>query len=197
VVCGMGIIYDNAIYYLTGVNPLLYFDLSDFLLSGLRHPVVLVIPTLLVFPIIFVHVALLHHKHYAVGMSLIYGFAFLAAFVTPIFTAYMKIPDCGQYISIRSSKETSSTSFDGLLYGSTSKFLFVAKEPHSSSQSVVSPFEWRKPEPNTNPIPIASPTEQQPLKFEAIFLDNVHQIRFHNTRFMARPGNDLFCVVFQ
>jgi hypothetical protein len=197
VVCVMGVIYDNAIYYRTGVNPLLYFDLSDFLLSGLRHPLILVIPILLVFPIIFVHVALLRHKHYAVGMSLTYGFALLVALATPIFTAYMKIPGCGQHISIHFGKESSGTSFDGLLYSSTSKVLFVAEEPDSPDQSVVSSFEWRKPERNTNLIPIVGPTEQQPLKLEAILLDDIHQIGFYNTRPMARPGSDLLCVVFQ
>ena len=190
VVCVMGIIYDNVIYYRTGVNPLLYFDLSDFLLSGLRHPLILVIPILLVFPIIFVHVALLHHTHYAVGMSLTYGFAFLVALATPIFTAYMKIPGCGQHISIHFGKE-SSRPFDGLLYSSTSKVLFVAEEPPSPDQSVAGSL---KPDPNTNLIPIVSPTEH---KLEAILLDDVHRIRFHNTRPMAGPASDLLCVVFQ
>jgi hypothetical protein len=144
-------------------------------------------------------VALLDHKYYTAGMWLTYGFAFLVALGTPILTAYMKIPSCGQYISIYSGKESSVPSkesspplFEGLLYSSTSKVLFVAEEPDSSAQSVFGP-----PQSNANILPTVSPTEQQPLKFQAIFLDDVHQIRFHNTRFSAQPGNDLLCVVFQ
>ena len=40
----VGILYCEALYYWVGINPLHFFDASDFLLAGLRHPFALIAP---------------------------------------------------------------------------------------------------------------------------------------------------------
>lgn len=43
----VGLLYSEALYWKIGINPLSFFEPTDFLLAGLRHPVALTIPVII------------------------------------------------------------------------------------------------------------------------------------------------------
>jgi hypothetical protein len=45
----VGLVYSVGLYWIIGINPLSFFETTDFLLAGLRHPVVLVLPVFAAF----------------------------------------------------------------------------------------------------------------------------------------------------
>jgi hypothetical protein len=50
-----GLLYSAALTRVTGFNPLIFFDVSDFALTGFRHPVGLVIPFVIFFALMLVN----------------------------------------------------------------------------------------------------------------------------------------------
>jgi hypothetical protein len=120
------------VYYLKGVNPLLYVDMSDFLLSGLRHPLIFLTPILLVILIGLLGIWLgLHryhtNKYYIISTLVVVG----ATIAASIATASYKIDNCGQDISIVFNEKPASPNDNGcwVLYGSTNKVIFAERVP--------------------------------------------------------------------
>lgn len=164
---------------------MLHFDISDFLLSGLRHPIVLFTP--LALTILIICLRLLHHKYfYDVSIFV----ALVVTFGTPILIANMKISSCGEQIIIDFKEGTTPTK-EGttptrptedvcwLLYGSTNKVIFTEK------LAVVAP-----PQKGSCSTPLEPSRE-----FVAIPLDEIKEISFQNSR--PRGGAKLKCVFFQ
>jgi hypothetical protein len=46
-VSAIGLLYSQSLYWVIGINPLDFFETSDFLLAGLRHPIALVLPAVI------------------------------------------------------------------------------------------------------------------------------------------------------
>jgi hypothetical protein len=171
-ICFLGLVYNQTVFAITGLNPTLYFDVSDFILSGLRHPVVLVTPIVLAGFVVAGRDLLLRHKDNIGKKITRYVGYFVAVFVAgcvPILTAYLKVPACGQEISINFDNENSGTpnaDWSWLLYGTTSKFIFAAHE-----------------------------VDDKQLKYVAIPFDKISKMTFRHTLYQEEPYSVLCKIV--
>jgi hypothetical protein len=143
-ICVAGVFYDNTIYYYKSVNPLLYFDISDFILSGLRHPIIFLIPVLLAILIIIIGAVLKFSKG---DLKIYYILSILLITITTLVMSYYaakyKINNCGQDIVIHLTQATTSTPKEVMLYGSTSKVIFVENKEDAvyPDKAVAIPFD--------------------------------------------------------
>jgi hypothetical protein len=177
-ICFQGVIYDDAVYVKTGVNPLLYFDVSDFLLSGLRHPIIFLIPTILTVAIIVLGTMLGLHDtraYYAISAVLLFCIAGLIS----VHAANYKMEYCGQDVWIEFNEKSASPTSQSkwMIYGSTNKVVFV--EPREDSKTP------------DNIVNGAVPNKIKQI--EAVPFETIKEIKFNNTRYGFR--RDLQCKI--
>ena len=165
---------------------MVHFDISDFLLSGLRHPILLLMPLMWTILIICFR-TILQQKHFYVISIFV---AILVTIGAPILTANIKISSCGQLIVIDFKEGAGSTdeatprltdkNACWLLYGSTNKAIITEK------------FRVKVPL-----SPCSTPLDQGYVSqgFMAIALDSINGMSFQNSR--PRGGTKLKCVFFQ
>jgi hypothetical protein len=181
-ICFLGVIYDDTVYVKTGVNPLLYFDITDFLLSGLRHPIIFLIPTIVTIGIILVGTVLGLHKYHTTAYYSISSASLLciAGYIT-IHSANYKMEYCGQDVSITFNEKSASPTkpFEGMIYGSTNKVVFV---------------EPRSPVDNDTPQDIIhAKLPKEIKKIEAVPFVTIKEIEFKNTRYNV--SRDFQCKI--
>jgi hypothetical protein len=192
-VSSVGILYCEALYYWIGINPLQFFDASDFLLAGLRHPFALIAPALyalsyIAFAVIggtlwaftswlgsrapdnFAIRLLRTFRPVSLRFSLFYAlfiFVFVALAV-PLGTAFFA-QSCGSPVTIQlhadaSAGQTTDTPLHMIIVGSTQKVLLL-----------------RAPDNN---------------RFMALPYDSISQISAGKDE-TRDVGNALFCIALQ
>jgi hypothetical protein len=203
-ICVVGVFYDETVYYLKGVNPLLYFDVSDFLLSGLRHPLIFLTPIVSVILIGLLGIWLGLHKYHTKKYYIISTFVVGGATIfASIETASYKIDHCGQDISITFNEKLASPKDDGpwVLYGSTNKVIFaerkLAKDGPlvlygSANKAIVAE---RKPKTEKDTEQSSAKTVEQENRAIAIPFDMIKYVKFENLH--DGQNRDWTCIVAQ
>jgi hypothetical protein len=147
----IGLLYSEAVYWTIGINPLDFFEPTDFLLAGLRHPVALTIPVVIF--IFYVGLLLIMDlptswlrkrfhpaepdavesafRNLVFRLTVFYGI--VAALVAAIFIptlAMMTFDDCSQPVNIYLRKEVAievqpTKALSRTIVGSTQRMLLL------------------------------------------------------------------------
>ncbi len=151
----VGLVYCVALYWMIGINLINLFEPTDFLLAGLRHPIVLVLPVIFIgYYWCFSLVAfgrtkevssLSHRRHINVFMLGTVVFGVLPALLLPIGASYyvgLHAHDCGQPVQNYLRKDSLGEQEPGKpllrsIIGSTQKFLLLAEVQSDPAYSVL------------------------------------------------------------
>lgn len=150
----IGLLYSEYLYLKIGLSPFLFFEPSDFLLAGLRHPVALSVPIIVsivnfIWMVLFFYVPVFglvttffHEpserlKHVLLRLNI--AFSLLSALVVMIFMPFIAVqitigeeikPQCGEPVQIYLRKEAvgekeAASPLSRTIIGSTQKMLLL------------------------------------------------------------------------
>jgi hypothetical protein len=147
----VGLSYSVDLYWTIGFNPLNLFETADFLLAGLRHPIVLVLPVIVVVYMLFflassgsegVSSPSDRRRNSTVTLKIAVFFGALTAVFLPMGASYYVVRNCGQPAQIYLRKDSlaeqePSKPLSRSIIGSTQKFLLLDELQSDPAYSVL------------------------------------------------------------